>query len=263
MLSAKTSSHEKIFLKIVLNNDYFYTLRILRFLVVTLVGSYSPIGYSFTGIDIPDIKPFQEKSVIVQKGNVVYFDGLISKQSFTTLSNFPHPDKIESISINSMGGDVEAALDIADWMWENHINITIRTVCASACANYLFPAARNKFIGKDSYLLLHGGVNSPEKEFQLDTNKDFSRNSFFESPEVKKIKSRELIFYHKINVDSKYPYCPQLEENYSDKFPEKWFSYEPLSLEKFGISNIHYANSPSQWILLMRSKNVIFANNCN
>uniref|UniRef100_UPI0031D01F32 hypothetical protein n=1 Tax=Klebsiella sp. TaxID=576 RepID=UPI0031D01F32 len=126
---------------------------------------------------------------------------------------------------------------------------------------YIFPAGKEKYLGKDSYLLWHGGINGPEREVEVSGG--ISKSKFFSLKEIKKLKSDDIEFYKRIGVNIKVSFCPQLNSDYRDKFPEKWFSYSPGDMEKFGIKNIHYATLASQWAISMRKKHVIFGNYCN
>ncbi len=152
-------------------------------------------------------------------------------------------------------------MSIGDYIYKNGLSVDVRSVCASACANYIFPAGKKKYLDKDSYLLWHGGINGPEKEIKISGG--ISKSNFFSLQEVKKLKSDDVEFYRRIGVSIKVSFCPQLKVDYKDKFPEKWFSYSPEDMGKFGIKNIHYATSASQWANSMRKKHVIFANYCN
>lgn len=242
---------EKIYLKAICIALIFFFLR-------------SGLCIAQSGIDIPDAKPFQATPAIRQEGRTLFFDGSITRESRNIVSKLLINKNITTISINSMGGDIDSALDIATIIHAKKVNIIVRTVCASACANYLFPAGLNKFIGNDSYLLWHGSANSPPEQLQITSDSNIlSRNDLFRLPEFVKIKEKERFFYKNLKVNYRLPFCPQIQSDYLKRFPEKWFSYLPEDLEKFGIKNIHYATSASQWAISMRKKHVIFGNYCN
>lgn len=217
-----------------------------------------------SGIDIPDAKPFQAPPTIRLEGRILFFDGSITRESGNLVRKLLGNKNVTTISINSMGGDIDSALDIATIIHAKKLNVIVRTVCASACANYIFPAGQNKYIGNDSYLLWHGSADSPQEQLQITSDsKNLSRNDLFRLPEFIKIKEKERFFYKNLKVNYRLPFCPQLQSNYLVKFPEKWFSYLPEDLERFGVKNVSYANSASQWAISMRRKHVIFANYCN
>ncbi|WP_067700460.1 hypothetical protein [Erwinia sp. ErVv1] len=214
-------------------------------------------------IDIPDARPFQINPTLKIDGETLFFDGLITRASQKEVIKLLTHNDIKTLSVNSMGGDVQSALDIANILYTRKINIAVRTVCASACANYLFPAGQEKIIGNNSYLLWHGSAGSPAEQLRITTDsKTLSPGDLVKMPEFVRIKKREKNFYSLLKVNYKLPFCPQLQDNYSVKFPEKWFSYTPEDMRKFGIRNIFYVNSASQWVISMRNKHVIFASYC-
>lgn len=146
---------------------------------------------------------------------------------------------------------------------QKKIDIEVRSVCASACANYIFPAGINKKISPDSYLLWHGSAHSPQPEFTIDYSQDkITRKQFFSAPEFIALKKKERDFYHAIGVEYKIGFCPQLLTDYHQRFPEKWFSYSEKELGEFGVNNIFYSEGPKKWLQSMKKNGVIFANHC-
>ena len=95
----------------------------------------------------------------------VYYLGDVSPESFVNLKHkidtaiFP-PKKI---IIGSGGGDVYAGLAIGYLIHEQQLDVEVLDVCASSCANYLFPAGRNKILNKHSIVIYHG--NSLQSSF--------------------------------------------------------------------------------------------------
>lgn len=228
-------------------------------LIVTLsVVSHNCFAYE--GIDISDPRPFQEPPSIKIVNSTLFIDGQITTESASKITNTLKQKNINRVSINSLGGDVESAIKISEMIKKEKIDIDVRSICASACANYIFPSAREKYLTAHSLLLWHGSVNSPEKYMVTYGN---SRKEILQSPELRKIRSKEIFFYKTIHVGYQLPYCPQLKPDYQEKFPERWFSYMPSDIAKFGIKSVHYASGPSQWVSYARSQHVIFADYCN
>jgi len=228
--------------------------------IATLFFSISALSNSGK-IDIQDESVLNDPPKITVKGDTLYYDGEITKESYFLFLKETRGKKIRTFSVNSLGGDVENALSIANYIKKNNTDVEVRTICASACANYLFVAGNHKHIGNDSYILWHGGANGPEKELEISGN--ITRAEFFKLDSVQQIKKQEALFYKEIGVKNEITYCPQLKNNYHDIFPEKWFSYSPEDMKRFGIKNISFATTPSQWLMSMRKKHVIFAHYCN
>ncbi len=63
---------------------------------------------------------------------------------------------VTELSITSMGGSVEAAIALGRWVHERGVDVTVDEYCLSACANYVFPAGRNKVIRPGAVVAWHG-----------------------------------------------------------------------------------------------------------
>jgi len=70
--------------------------------------------------------------------------------------------------VDSPGGEVGAALDMANVMRREGISIYVHGYCASSCANYLFVSARFKVLGPNAVVGWHGSPASEHIE-GLDT----------------------------------------------------------------------------------------------
>ena len=71
----------------------------------------------------------------------------------------------------SGGGDAAAAIALGLLIHRHHWDVEVIGVCASACANYIFPAGKTKYLHQHSLLLFHGGPyqqNMLEMAEQLD-----------------------------------------------------------------------------------------------
>ncbi|MDC8758831.1 hypothetical protein [Janthinobacterium fluminis] len=60
------------------------------------------------------------------------------------------------IRVKSGGGNTEAGMLLGRFIREKNLDIQVDEICASSCANYLFPAARRKIIPAGAILALHG-----------------------------------------------------------------------------------------------------------
>jgi hypothetical protein len=57
----------------------------------------------------------------------------------------------------SGGGDGFSALAIAILLHRHNWDVEVVGICASSCANWIFPAGKTKYLNKQSMLLFHGG----------------------------------------------------------------------------------------------------------
>lgn len=102
--------------------------------------------------------PVKDKNwVIIQTSkNRVTIVGLISKSTLKSLresiNEFP---LINEIVVDSHGGDVESAIEIARIMFKKKLNLVVEGRCLSVCALFLFPAASNKVVLSNSVVAVH------------------------------------------------------------------------------------------------------------
>jgi hypothetical protein len=66
---------------------------------------------------------------------------------------------LQRLLIDSGGGDVAAAIELADWVFTRQLDITVTGMCLSSCANYVFPAARHKEIQPGAIVAWHGNYH--------------------------------------------------------------------------------------------------------
>lgn len=62
------------------------------------------------------------------------------------------------IIINSSGGSAEASIAIGKLIYSLNIDVEVKDLCASSCANYIFTSGRRKFLNKNSIVMFHGGM---------------------------------------------------------------------------------------------------------
>ncbi|HYC02142.1 MAG TPA: hypothetical protein VED40_02555 [Azospirillaceae bacterium] len=69
---------------------------------------------------------------------------------------------VDTVIVDSGGGDVAIAIQIAEKIASQKITLVVRGRCLSSCANYLFIAASLKIVLKDSKIGWHGGPGTAE-----------------------------------------------------------------------------------------------------
>lgn len=217
-------------------------------------------------MNIEDERVLLSPPEIAVRNGVLFYDGKIIPGSAEKVAAQLKMRRVEKISLNSIGGDVAEALALGREIARHKLDVEVRNVCASACANYLFPAGKNKFIGQNSYLLWHGNLHSPVREIGIDaadSDPGMTAEKLVQQPEFQQLKAAESAFYQAIGVSEKIGYCPQLSADYRQKFPEKWFSWTPASLAGFGLHNVYFTTSAARWQQNMSNRGVIFASGCD
>jgi hypothetical protein len=94
--------------------------------------------------------------------NAPRLSGLLTPESVDAfIANFDAPGGPPPwIIVDSRGGDVVAALRLAEVMHKAGTSIYVDEICASSCANYLFLAARDKVIAPGALVGWHGSPAS-------------------------------------------------------------------------------------------------------
>ncbi|CDG85484.1 hypothetical protein [Janthinobacterium agaricidamnosum] len=87
--------------------------------------------------------------------NTIHMIGPIIAGDIDKLKSI-YTKKTTLLLVKSGGGDTEAGMLIGRFVRNKNLDIEIDKICASSCANYIFPAARKKTIPNGSILALHG-----------------------------------------------------------------------------------------------------------
>lgn len=97
-----------------------------------------------------------DSAVIGEGRHTIYLIGLITPglaRDFKEATD--HARAIDTVIVDSQGGDMSSALDIANLIHRRKFNIVVDRRCFSACANYLFPAGHMKSLRPQSFLGIH------------------------------------------------------------------------------------------------------------
>ncbi len=60
--------------------------------------------------------------------------------------------------VDSPGGDVEQGIRLGDWILDHAMDVEVRAMCGSSCANYVFIAGRHKTIAPGGFVIWHGSA---------------------------------------------------------------------------------------------------------
>jgi len=204
---------------------------------------------------------------IIVRNGTLYFDGEITADAAQSVLRQLDMRRVDGISVNSIGGDVTAAITIGQELYKRQMDVEVRNICADACASYLFPAGKSQFLSQGSLLLwsVHPqnevGELPPET---VDNNKNDTESPGATQPNTLKqasaLKQEVAQFYQQIGVNSHLSWCPQWST--APDFPAKWFSWSVENLAKFGVKNLSFATSATRWQKDMADKGVAFADYC-
>ncbi len=143
---------------------------------------------------------------------------------------------ITKLIITSPGGDISAGIEFGYFIKEKNLEVDVRKLCFSACANYILPAAKKVVIKRDSMVAWHGGAMQ-EDDMWRETVPNEYRSDFFVY--LNKVRIREQAFYNTIGVDPQIATYGQTktESCQKQRFAEGWF-YSVEDMNKMGIKDI-------------------------
>lgn len=184
--------------------------------------------------------------------------------------------KPTTIEITSLGGGINAGLQLGEWIAANKLDVRVPRYCVSACANYIFTAGQRKHLGGTAYLIWHGGAHQPGLAQNLKDNAnrrlletvDSAHQASVRGQKFKEIddyiefvRKRETLFFKRLNINPNIATFGQIDPYLSTLPASADFSgwdYSITDLLKLGVTNIEIdgnlwmPNSASQGIRVRR-----------
>ena len=155
-----------------------------------------------------------------------------------------HPEAIDTLIIDSPGGDLIGGLNIGHLVNQYHLNVIVQNICASSCANYIVTASGNVTIEAGALLGWHGGATQPMYT-SVDINMSWldQVTRFFYGVDVDKsmddyfnqLQHQEAIFFEKIGVEQAVTILgmmPGLQQQRDSML----FSFDQETLNRLGLS---------------------------
>jgi hypothetical protein len=145
-----------------------------------------------------------EQSAIIFVGNI---NQEANKNIRKHIDNDIH---VRNIYVDSGGGDIINAIEIADYLRNKKIRVIVAGRCFSACANYIFAGAISKVVLPGSLIGIHGkkfnyfgksimSVDVDNTDYVIKESGDLSVDL-----KIKKILLTESNFYKKIGISLDY-----------------------------------------------------------
>lgn len=101
-------------------------------------------------------------NVGISKIGQLYYVGPINYKGYELLQNLYKNSKNKitnrTLIIESGGGDAFAGLKIGNFIKDKKLSVKVPSLCLSACAFYIFPAANFKYLGKNALIGFHEPV---------------------------------------------------------------------------------------------------------
>lgn len=187
---------------------------------------------------------------LIEGGEAVFYRGEMDTSAIVQVENLLKnaPEKIKRLVIDSGGGDVNLGMDLAGLVLENNLDVVVERLCASSCANYVFPAGKTKRIKQDAVVVWHGSAiqEGLEKGPGIDDIR-LSKGAELSVAEKQKlldealkdnaqyiadIKKRQAELYKRLGIDARVTVMGQ-----QLKAAEEW-TLSPADMAYFGIHNV-------------------------
>jgi len=189
--------------------------------------------------------------------DVVCFFGYIDDASAKKFLALPIRDG-SMLVLRSIGGSVEAALDMADVIVAKHLVAVVDAKCLSSCANYLFIAAAAKIVLDGGVVGFHGGpvadgpvtikIIDASGKARAPTTEDTARLVALTYKNTQKLLIRQARLFQDIGVDPGVMYHSPLKRYAAQfHFENSVWEYGPDTLrDRFGVRNILYFQTPDR-----------------
>ena len=192
------------------------------------------------------------------KGSSIIYMGEITHAANAHL--FSMADKaqmpLKTLEITSVGGNADAGMELANWVFDRGLDIYVPSFCGSSCVNYVFPAAQRKSLGETAMLAWHGGATQENLDEVPECEEDGWFKEYFDcdkdayskqmSEMLAELKAKEAAFFNKIGVDQRITVMGQKTEFAcgDEEFYNGWF-YSVEDMNRLGVKNIEILGE--QW----------------
>jgi hypothetical protein len=80
------------------------------------------------------------------------------------------------LRIDSTGGEIMSSMRIGRVLHERRIDVVVRNLCLSSCANYVFPAGARKVIEPGAIVAWHGDARQPTTLLRIELLKEWEQS---------------------------------------------------------------------------------------
>ncbi|WP_068717108.1 hypothetical protein [Vibrio tritonius] len=190
-------------------------------------------------------EPWSRDFVGMENGQLLYLGNISQKHNKALFEAFNNvSDKPNRLVVSSLGGDVEAGLELGNWIQKNKMDVEVLRLCASSCADYVLTTGNHKYLHKDSILLWHGSAWQQHWEVDDDLQESFNQS-------ISALRKKESAFFARIKVDNLITVYGQLERQ---KHPKDFtdnqlqgYDYSLADMQRFGLTNIVLLDKEWDW----------------
>jgi hypothetical protein len=167
---------------------------------------------------------------VQRAGDALVFEGRIDSAAAARFLQLLEEPGVTRVVINSPGGLVSPALDMADAIHARGLVVEVPTACLSSCANYVFPAGRRKLLGRPDAVGWHGNM-AHVLYLQQGGQASWAPEPMAQARELAR---REAAFYGRIGVDGFVAWFGKL----APYGVEDFYALSPGDMARFGIRDV-------------------------
>jgi hypothetical protein len=107
-----------------------------------------------------EIRTERKRPIIELREGMLYYDGKITAAAAKRLIALYETQEIKPalLRIRSQGGDINAGMDMGEFVHRNQIAVHVVDYCFSSCANYVFTAGKHKVLSPGALVAWHGSA---------------------------------------------------------------------------------------------------------
>jgi len=182
------------------------------------------------------------------RDGVLVYQGVITQDANNSLfaAYEGASEKPTRLVISSKGGEIGVGMALGNWVAQQQLEVQVGVVCASACANYVFPAGKTKYLAKDSVLMWHGSAWQQEWDISAEHKAMFDVY-------LNTMRQQETAFYARIGVDNALSVYGQNAVTFWDLVTSLFgkstigYDYSLDDMARFGITNIVLLDDEWDW----------------
>jgi hypothetical protein len=174
--------------------------------------------------------PWAQSASVQRSGDAVVFDGRIDRASADEFLRLAADPAVRRLVIRSQGGLVAPALDMADAIVDHGLDVEVNEACFSSCANYLFPAGRNKVLSGPAAVAWHG--NMAHVLYRAQRGEEHWSEA--ELADARALARREDAFFRRIGVDGFVTWFGKI----APYAIEESYALSTTDMAGFGITNV-------------------------
>lgn len=214
------------------------------------IGLMSAVTLLYQQAASAEPAPSDVQVMLVEDGEAVHYRGGLDESAISRVEDLiKNADgRVKRLVIDSAGGEINLGMDLAGLVVKNGLDVVVDRLCASSCANYVFPAGKIKRITPNALVLWHGSAIQEGIE-QVPATEDhptfdgmalspLEKRQVLESAREKyaqyisDTQARQEAFFKRLGVDARVTVMGQ-----QLKVAQEW-TLSPEDMAYFGIHNV-------------------------